>query len=359
MSSWSRLAGLPLIVDSLRVDPLEVQVASGWKRLSTVYRLAGAGHEGVGEDVTYEAPDQTAFRARWAAVAGAADAGGLAGRWDLAGFSARLEELAPDQPAPASPAARDFRRWAFESAALDLALRQAGTSLAALLEREPRPVTFVVSMGLGTPPDAGVVRSWRDLDPTLGFKLDASSSWDAALCRELAATGAVRCVDLKGYYHGTPVDQPLDRDLYARIVEHLTGAVIEDALWDEAVRDVLAPARERLSWDAPIHAVADVQALPFVPRWLNVKPSRLGSLERLFALYELAAEHDIATYGGGQFELGPGRGQAQLLASLFHPDAPNDLAPAAYNVGRPRAGLPPSPLELRPAATGFRLADDD
>ena len=27
------------------------------------------------------------------------------------------------------------------------------------------------------------------------------------------------------------------------------------------------------------------------------------------------------------FELGPGRGQLQYLASLFHPDGPNDLAP--------------------------------
>ena len=37
-------------------------------------------------------------------------------------------------------------------------------------------------------------------------------------------------------------------------------------------------------------------------------------------------------YGGGQFELGPGRGQIQLLASIFHPDTPNDVAPGGYNV---------------------------
>ena len=46
---------------------------------------------------------------------------------------------------------RLYRRWAFESAALDLALRQAGTSLAAALGREARPVTFVVSLRLGEP----------------------------------------------------------------------------------------------------------------------------------------------------------------------------------------------------------------
>ncbi len=32
-------------------------------------------------------------------------------------------------------------------------------------------------------------------------------------------------------------------------------------------------------------------------------------------------------YGGGQTELSVGRGQLQLLAAMFHPDAPNDIAP--------------------------------
>ena len=36
----------------------------------------------------------------------------------------------------------------------------------------------------------------------------------------------------------------------------------------------------------------------------------------------------IQMYGGGMGELGVARGQIQLLASLFHPDAPNDVAPA-------------------------------
>jgi len=51
-------------------------------------------------------------------------------------------------------------------------------------------------------------------------------------------------------------------------------------------------------------------------------------------------------YGGGQFELGPGRPQIQALASLFYADSPNDVAPSEYNVGGPRAGLPRSPLDI-------------
>jgi hypothetical protein len=49
-----------------------------------------------------------------------------------------------------------------------------------------------------------------------------------------------------------------------------------------------------------------------------------------------------------------GRGQIELLAALFHADAPNDVAPSAYNEDDPPGGLPASPLAPRPAATGFR-----
>jgi len=51
-------------------------------------------------------------------------------------------------------------------------------------------------------------------------------------------------------------------------------------------------------------------------------------------------------YGGGQFELGPGRAHIQRLASLFYADAPNDVAPGDYNVGEPRPALPQSPLDV-------------
>jgi len=100
--------------------------------------------------------------------------------------------------------------------------------------------------------------------------------------------------------------------------------------------------------------VADVRGLAFAPRVLNVKPSRLGDLRELFAFYDYCEEHQIGLYGGGQSELGVGRGQVQYLASLFHADAPNDVAPSAYNLSPPQPGLPGSPLAPRPSPTGFR-----
>ena len=137
--------------------------------------------------------------------------------------------------------------------------------------------------------------------------------------------------------------------LYRLIVESLPDALIEDpGLDDPRRRRSWRRTSDRITWDAPIHSVADVDALPFAPKTLNSKPSRFGSLSGLLDFYDTCAERGISLYGGGQFELGPGRGQIQYLASLFHPDAPNDVAPSAYN--RPEAAVEPpgAPAARRP-----------
>ena len=115
---------------------------------------------------------------------------------------------------------------------------------------------------------------------------------------------------------------------------------------------MLEPHRDRVTWDAIIHSVEDIEALPWPPRTVNVKPSRFGSVERLFAAYDYCEAHGIGAYGGGQWELGPGRGQIQLLAALFHPDTPNDVAPREFNL-EPQPGLPDEPAARRAAQTGF------
>jgi hypothetical protein len=90
---------------------------------------------------------------------------------------------------------------------------------------------------------------------------------------------------------------------------------------------------------------------------VNVKPSRFGGLRPLCDAYDYLDARGIGAYGGGQFELGPGRGQIQYLASLFHPDTPNDVAPIGYNVPEPRPPLPASPLQPEVSETGFRWSE--
>ena len=74
-------------------------------------------------------------------------------------------------------------------------------------------------------------------------------------------------------------------------------------------------------------------------------------MRRLFEFYEWCAAHGVAMYGGGQFELGIGRLQIQELASIFHPDMPNDVAPAEFN----QPEIPARRATVAaPAAAGFR-----
>jgi hypothetical protein len=346
VSTWDTLAGLELDVEGYGLSGLQASVSSDFERKSTLITLRGAGHEGVGEDVTYDAVDQEILQ-------GAGPVQPLAGHFTLASFCERVAELDLFPEPPQREVSARYRAWAYESAALDLALRQAGSSLQRALGREVSPVRFVVSLRLGEPPSLEPLRSRLELYPGLRFKLDPTSSWDEQLIADLVATGAVDSVDFKGMYVGSVVDQPADPVLYERVAQAFPEAWIEDPALTPETDAVLAPHRHRFSWDAPIHSIQDILDLPYPPRMVNIKPSRLGGLRNLLDAYDYCAENGIGCYGGGQFELGVGRGQNQYLASLFHPDAPNDVAPTAFNLPQVPAGLPESPLPPAPAALGF------
>ena len=322
MPLYDRLKDLPLAIERVEQEQLVLPLRHITRR-TTVFHLHGGGRQGVGEDVTYEEAHHENVTL--------AD---LTGEHTLDSFS----QLVADAPG--------YRRWGLESAALDLALRQAGLSLAQAVGREPRPVTFVVSQN--NP------QEWLAVEPGLRFKLDASDRWTDEVVAELARTGRVDVVDLKGLYEGDWVDATPSAELYGRVAAAFPHAWIEDARLNEETRPVLAPHLDRLTWDFPIHSVADVDALEHPPRCLNSKPSRFGSVRNLFDFYDACFERGIEIYGGGQFELGPGRRQIQHLASLFHPDGPNDVAPKEYNDGGPRTGLPQSPLPPASREPGFR-----
>ena len=320
MSDWPKLAALELAVEGYALERRELAVSSQFTRVTTTVALRGGGTEGRGEDVSYS--DQPTY----------ADDLDVASRGTFGDFSQLLEGLTLPF---------DYSRWAFESAALDLALRQARMSLGDAVGRRYRPVRFVAS--------TRSVDGWLDAAPELEFKLDPTSEWPRDYMDRLAATGRVRVVDLKGYYVGTAVDQPADPRLYRDVVEAFPDAIVEDARFTDETRPILEPAKERLSFDAPIHSVDDVEALEVEPRFLNIKPSRFGTVRALFDCLAYCEERQISMYGGGQFELGVGRDQIQALASLYYADAYNDVAPSQYNEGEPRQGLPQSPLEPRDA----------
>jgi hypothetical protein len=347
MSTYAKVADLPVEIESYELEPHELEVSSEFTRATTVIHLHGAGEEGVGEDVTYDTLDHIALQEAGPVLP-------LAGSYTLGSFYEKVASLDLFPAEPVRDVSRIYRRWGFDSAALDLALRQSGRSLADALGLEPRPVTFVMSMRLGEPPTIKPVQKRLELYPSLRFKLDPTSSWTDELIDELVATGAVDSVDFKGFYKGTVVDQPADPDLYRRVVEGFPEAWYEDPALTDETRPVFNGHEDRVTWDAPIHSIADIEALPFPPRMVNIKPSRFGSLEALLDCYDYLEERSIGAYGGGQWELGPGRGQIQYLASLFHADTPNDVAPIGYGDPKVPEGLPTSPLVPAPSKTGFR-----
>ena len=351
--TYARVAELPLLIDRCELAPLIRDTSSGFTKVSIVVRLSGGGDEGEGEDITWDQIDQIEQLRR------AGDLAWLRGRRTLDEFSTLLglADLFPVEPMRES--ARHYRRWAFESAALDLALRQNGVSLHSALGRDAKAVTFVVSTRISDASGVASLRALRGMVPTLRFKLDPVPSWNDELLAELVSLAGVDVVDMKGLYRNATVAMEPEPELYRRVFEALPAAWIEDPALTDDTAELLDRHRDRITWDAPIRSVGDIEALPWPPRHLNIKPARFGSIRRLFEAYDYCEAQGIGVYGGGMFEQGPGRGQLQYLASLFHPDGPNDLAPVEYNLQRDAGELPSSPLRPEPHSAGFRWGSYD
>ena len=147
MSRYDSVRDLPLVVESYDLDGHEYVVGPEFTRKTTVVRLAGGGEEGLGEDVTYDGGEQDAQQARGPVLP-------LAGEWTIDTFSRHLETLPLFEKDPERHAYADYRRWAFESAALDLALRQAGRSLGEAVGRE-------ADLSRSSPPEAWATRPRR------------------------------------------------------------------------------------------------------------------------------------------------------------------------------------------------------
>jgi L-alanine-DL-glutamate epimerase-like enolase superfamily enzyme len=342
---WTAVKDLPLAIESSSFEALLPSGPTALEDFSTTQlRLRGRGEEGVGEQIGLRDAQESLRASDYP----------LTGEWaTLADFLAHVDTIDMWPEPPEWEGQRNWRRWTFESAALDLALRQSATSLPEVLGRTPQPVTFVTSFGLGDPPDIDKVADRRAMHPTVGFKLDVAPSWTQEIMDRVAAVEGVATIDFKGQYGLEVKDEAALLAMYERTLATFTDVVFEDPHDYPAVLELLTPIADRVSYDAPITTVESIAATPIEVRIVNIKPCRVGRLQELSRLYSHCESAGIQMYNGGMGELGAGRGQAQLLASLFHPDAPNDIAPPAYNLQDPPPGLPPSPLDPAPDR-GFR-----
>ncbi len=356
MATFDALAALPIEIEGYELEDRD-RTYGEFTRPSTVVHLRGGGEEGVGEDVVYDELDHIAHR----------DAGAIHDLTGPATLGELCELIGSLDLFEGSPPVRDFsrlyRRWAFESAALDMALRQGGIPLHEALGRDPKPLTFVCSTRLSSfgedagPSSTEAVRKRLAKYPGTRFKLDPENDWSDELIAELGGIASVDVLDLKGLYEGTPVDVDTDPELYRKVAEAFPDAWLEDPDLNDETRSVLEPHVDRITWDAPLHYLADITGLERKPKAINSKPSRFGSLQELLSIYDHCAQEGITIYSGGQGEVGPGRGQAQYLSSLFHPSSSNDIAPSGYNDPSVPDGLPSSPMDPAPAPTGFRWGE--
>jgi L-alanine-DL-glutamate epimerase-like enolase superfamily enzyme len=341
-SLWSRVADLTLTI--AEHDWEHVMPPGEPEHGRYVLHLRDGTSEGLGEEVGGTMMDKDgAFLALAPALP-------LAGSWTLASFSDHVAGLDLWPEPPEWEMARRLRRWAFESAALDLALAQSGRTLGEVLGRTAQPLRFVNSLGLGDPPSFATIGRRLEGYPSLRFKLDAQASWSASLIAEVAATGAVDVIDFKGRYGMEVEDEAALLAMYREVIARFPAAILEDPHDLPEVAELLEPHAARVSFDAPIATAADITTTI-----VNVKPSRIGSLHALLDIYDHCEQHAVRMYGGGMGERDVARGQIELLASLFHPDATNDVAPSAYNMPDLAAGLPQSPLVPDGAGVaGFR-----
>ena len=319
------------------------------RALATVIHMRGGGQEGVGEDVTYDALDHVALQ----------DAGPvqeLAGSWTLGSFFDHVGALDLFPAEPVRDVSRLYRRWAFESAALDLALRQQGTPLAEALGRELRPVTFVVSLRLGEPPTLEPVRAPARSLPDAALQARPDPRVDRRADRAAGRDRRGRLGRPEGLLQGHGGRQPAG----PRAVPAGGGGVPRRLdrgprhhRRDPArcsSRTATASPGTRRSTRSPTS-----RRCPYPPKMVNVKPSRFGSVKALPDAYDYLAERGIGAYGGGQFELGPGPRPHPVPRVAVPPGhAQRRGARRLQPRGPARRACPSSPLEPRPSATGFR-----
>ena len=341
--------GLPLVIEACEYERLHAVLAYEFERITTHVRLVGAGADGLGEDVSVFREDGTALHETRPPLP-------LEGEWTLAGFCDHLATLELWPEPPEWDVALRFRNWAFESAALDLALRQAGRSLHDVLGLEPQPVRFVNSLGLGKEPSIEPVLRRLARSPGVRFKLDAEATWAPALVDEVAATGAVDTIDFKGQY-GFEVENPAALGaLYDRVLAAFPDAYLEDPHDLPEIAQRLGDHLERVSYDSPIRSAEDIGATPLAARVVNVKPSRIGSLRPLFEVYALrtrAAADVRRRHGragrGARADRAARRAVPRRRAQRRRAERVQRGRPAGRPACQPAAGAAPE-------ATGFRWA---
>ncbi len=313
-----RLAALPVSVERVFCEVVEIEIEAypGGKRPMAVVHLAGGGETGRGESVSWTLGVQDRFAAHVKEL--------------LRAKRGHVGELVAEE-------ADHYARAALEAALIDLALRQAGKGMAQLAEAGEsavRPVRYLISFDASQDP-AARLEEIRAANPSARFKVDVEPDWSDSAVSELVATGAVEMLDLK---------ERGDERLVGRLAEAFPEAWLEDPPHDVELW------AGRVARDIAIRSAEDAARWAEKGDMISIKAPRMGGVLEALRGLEAARAAGVPAHVGGMWEMGPGREQARILAALYTPDAPNDLAPIPRHEDSPRD---PSPLAVRVDQPGF------
>ena len=347
VSLWPRLADLPLVVDGSSSARLEPGPGFGEAHTTRLVRLIG--RRGGGAERGHHAVHGR----------GAPDLP-LAGEWTLG------ELLRPPRPRSDAVAGRAAGMGAWRAGGATGATSrprsisrcaQAGRPLHEVLGREPRPVTFVNSLGLGDPPSVDTILRRLERYPraALQARRRAATGRRRSSTRWSAPARSTRSTSRASY--GMEVEDPaaLAADCTSgsstpsptRCSRIRTTCRRSRALVDAARRRACPTTRR----STPSPTSTPSRSAPGRSTSSRAASARCATCSRSTPRARSAGSR---MYGGGMGELGVARGQVQLLASLFSPDGAQRHRAARLQRARSGAGLPVSPLAPAPAATGFR-----
>jgi o-succinylbenzoate synthase len=217
---------------------------------------------------------------------------------------------------------------ALEMAAWDLAARQRGVSLSALLGGEDRAsIDSGVSIGIQDSLDELVERV--AIERAAGYrrvKIKIKPGWDVqAVERVRAEFGDIPLmVDANAAY--TLADAPRLAEL-----DRFDLTMIEQPLDYDDIRDHARLQRDlgtAICLDESISSVrAAAEAIELgACRVINIKPGRVGGHAEARRLHDLAAAHGVPVWHGGMLESGIGRAHNIHLSTLPNFSLPGDIA---------------------------------
>lgn len=298
------------------VVEVEVEAYPGGTRPMAVVHVAGKGEVGRGENVSWTLAVQDRF---------AASVNEL-----IVARAGTVRELV-------SPEADPYAHAALEAALVDLAMRQAGVSLATIADARDVavvPVRYLISFDATLDPAARLAEI-AAVNPGARFKVDVDPEWSDTTVAELAAAEVVEMLDFK---------ERGDEALVERLATAFPDAWLEDPPPHGEI------GHAKIARDIVIRSAADAARWAADGAMISIKAPRMGGVLEALRGLEAARAAGALAHIGGMWELGPGRDQARLLAALYCADAPNDVAPIPRHEGAPRE---PSPLAIRVDLPGF------